>query len=327
MNYLGDFAEDSIVRILFTTHDKEGAAVNPSSPFEVDDFHIYKNSLDEKVSTNGLNISSPFAGLHVLLIDTSNDTGDAGFWVAGAEYFVVAQPDETVDSETVVKVVGSFSIERAGAAIALLKNATYGLSALETLVDGVEGDLTTLLSRIVGTLLAGNHTAQSGDAYAIVNNGTYGNAALETLVDDLETRIGIPSNLGSGATVAANLVDIEGQTDDIGVAGAGLTNINLPDQTMNITGDITGNLSGSVGSVSGGVSIDAAAIDAILDDPIEGTITLRQSLRVMLAYLAGRANGGGTATVNFRDQANTKNRISMAVDSSGNRSAVTLDVT
>ena len=35
----------------------------------------------------------------------------------------------------------------------------------------------------------------------------------------------------------------------IGTAGAGLTNINLPDQTMNITG----NLSGSVGSVTGAV--------------------------------------------------------------------------
>lgn len=46
---------------------------------------------------------------------------------------------------------------------------------------------------------------------------------LDNLVDDLESRLGTPSNLGSGATVAANLVDIEGQTDDIGVAGAGLT--------------------------------------------------------------------------------------------------------
>lgn len=78
-------------------------------------------------------------------------------------------------------------------------------------------------------------------------------ADIEGKVDDLESRLGTPSDLGSGATVAANLVDIESQTDDIGVAGAGLTNINLPDQTMNITGNITGNLSGSVGSVTGAV--------------------------------------------------------------------------
>lgn len=46
---------------------------------------------------------------------------------------------------------------------------------------------------------------------------------IEGKVDDLETRLGTPSNLGSGATVAANLADIEAQTDDIGAAGAGLT--------------------------------------------------------------------------------------------------------
>jgi len=52
------------------------------------------------------------------------------------------------------------------------------------------------------------------------------------------------------ASIAAILVD----TAEIGVAGAGLTNINLPDQTM----DITGNLSGSVGSVTG---LTAANLD------------------------------------------------------------------
>lgn len=36
----------------------------------------------------------------------------------------------------------------------------------------------------------------------------------------------------------------------IGAAGAGLTNIDLPNQTMDITGNITGNLSGSVGSLT-----------------------------------------------------------------------------
>ena len=60
------------------------------------------------------------------------------------------------------------------------------------------------------------------------------------------TRLGAPA----GASVSADIAVIEGQTDDIGVAGAGLTNINLPNQTMDITGDITGNVSGSVGSVT-----------------------------------------------------------------------------
>lgn len=49
----------------------------------------------------------------------------------------------------------------------------------------------------------------------------------------------------------------------IGVAGAGLTNINLPDQTMDITGNITGDLSGSVGSVSGNVTGTIGGLTAV----------------------------------------------------------------
>jgi hypothetical protein len=47
--------------------------------------------------------------------------------------------------------------------------------------------------------------------------------AIDNLVDDLESRVGTPSNFGGGATLSANLSDIEAQTDDIGTAGAGLT--------------------------------------------------------------------------------------------------------
>ena len=53
----------------------------------------------------------------------------------------------------------------------------------------------------------------------------------------------------TGEVISAILTD----TAEIGAAGAGLTNINLPNQTMDIVGNITGNLSGSVGSVTGNV--------------------------------------------------------------------------
>lgn len=72
---------------------------------------------------------------------------------------------------------------------------------------------------------------------------------------------------------AAVLLD----TAEIGTAGAGLTNINLPNQTMDITGSITGNLSGSVGSVTGAVGsvtadvgITATAVDNIWDEVLDG---------------------------------------------------------
>lgn len=109
-------------------------------------------------------------------------------------------------------------------------DSLYGTTALSTYAGGDTSGTTTLLSRVVGTLASGTHTPQTGDAFARLGAPAGASVsadllAIDNFVDDLESRIGTPSNLGSGATLAANLVDIEAQTDDIGVAGAGLTNI------------------------------------------------------------------------------------------------------
>lgn len=116
MEYLGDYKEDATVNIYFTTHDGTGAPVAPLSGFDLDDFRIYKGSSNaQKTTTNGLSIASPFdsvTGLHCLAIDTSNDTGDASFWVVGNDYTVVLLPDtETVGGVAVTKVLGQFSID------------------------------------------------------------------------------------------------------------------------------------------------------------------------------------------------------------------------
>ena len=149
--------------------------------------------------------------------------------------------------------------------------------------------------------------------------------------------------------------DIETDTAEIGTAGAGLTNINLPDQTMNITGDITGSLSGSVGSVTGAVgsvasggitaaSIAADAIgaselaadaaneiaDALLDrtDGVETGLTLRGAMRLQAAVLAGKVSGAGTASEIFRNAvADSKARITATTDPNGNRTTIVADTT
>lgn len=74
-----------------------------------------------------------------------------------------------------------------------------------------------------------------------------------------------------------------------------------------------------------------AKTDNLPSDPVgastvvEGTITVQQALRVLLAAMAGKASGGGTTSVIFRDTTDSKDRITATVDSDGNRSAVTLD--
>lgn len=72
-----------------------------------------------------------------------------------------------------------------------------------------------------------------------------------------------------------------------------------------------------------------ALADAILDRAagVETGRTLRQSLRLMLASLAGKLSGAATTTVTIRDTNDTKDRILATVDSNGNRTATTYDVT
>lgn len=62
-----------------------------------------------------------------------------------------------------------------------------------------------------------------------------------------------------------------------------------------------------------------------LDEEIEAGITMRQMLRIMAAALAGKVSGAGTGTEVFRNVSDTKNVITATVDSSGNRTAITLD--
>ncbi len=118
MSYIGDYAEDSTIRLDLTSHASAGGPIAPSSAFEASDFKIFKNdSATAKTTTNGITVTSTFAsitGLHHVAIDTSDDTGDAGFWEKGADYLVVLDPDETVDSQNVLKHWNFSIANRAG---------------------------------------------------------------------------------------------------------------------------------------------------------------------------------------------------------------------
>lgn len=110
--------------------------------------------------------------------------------------------------------------------------STGGEAGVDWANVGTQGSSVNLSATTVNlvntlTTYTGN-TPQTGDAFARLGAPAGASVsadilAIDNFVDDLESRLGTPSNLGSGATISANLVDIEGQTDDIGVAGAGLT--------------------------------------------------------------------------------------------------------
>ena len=87
-----------------------------------------------------------------------------------------------------------------------------------------------------------------------IENRSMGQPAGATLAAD------VAALKAETALIVGDTVDIQTQ---VGTAGAGLTNINLPNQTMDIVGDITGNLSGSVGSVTGAVGSVTGAVGSV----------------------------------------------------------------
>ena len=76
-----------------------------------------------------------------------------------------------------------------------------------------------------------------------------------------------------------------------------------------------------------GYSLSAAGIDAIHDEIVDGTLTLRQAIMLIKASTAGESTGGATATLTFRDHADTKARLTVTVDPNGNRTNVVTDTT
>lgn len=245
--YLGDFNPGDTVRFMWSSNNSSGASITRATNGTIS---VYQN-LNTTQTTTGVTDTEDFdtlTGIHAVAIDTS---ADATFYAAARD-FVVVLSAATIDGQTVNAVLAHFSIRnRSG-------NVTHwlGTAAATPTVAGVpEVDVTHLVgvaqsatdlkdfaddgydpstNKVQGVVLTDTvttytgNTPQTGDAFARLGAPAGASVsadilAIDNFVDDLESRLGTPSNLGSGATIAANLVDIEGQTDDIGAAGAGLT--------------------------------------------------------------------------------------------------------
>jgi hypothetical protein len=64
----------------------------------------------------------------------------------------------------------------------------------------------------------------------------------------------------------------------------------------------------------------------ILDSDIETNYSLKDTLRLILSSTAGKLSGASSTSISIRDVNDTKNRIVATVDSSGNRTSLTYDV-
>lgn len=148
----------------FSSDDPSASVAN--SGIAVTDIEVYKNGVATTrasdagyvlLDTDGINFAG-HVGIGGFSIDIDNDT-DAGFFAAGQEYDVVLA-SITVDGATINFHAGSFSIERAGGVLALLKG-TNSLSDIEGKVDtltttvGTAGDGLTAIPAAVDWLDGG----------------------------------------------------------------------------------------------------------------------------------------------------------------------------
>lgn len=76
---------------------------------------------------------------------------------------------------------------------------------------------------------------------------------------------------------------------------------------------------------SGAAPTEAQIAAAVMQYVVEAGWTTEEMLRVFAAVLAGKISGAGTGTEVFRGVNDDKNRVTATVDSSGNRTNLTLD--
>ncbi len=285
MMQLGDFIAGDAINFKFTT-SVDGL---PTSLLGSPVISVYKtNSTTQSVT--GVTLSVDFdsvTGLNHVNITT---VSDGTFYAAACDFDVVITTGTVGSVDQAGVVVGHFSI------------ANRSTSAIKTKTDFLP-------------------SATAGAAGGVFIAGT--NAAT-TITTGLTTAIvgNITGNLsGSVGSVTGAVGSVTGAVGSVtGAVGS-------------VTGAV-GSVTGAVGSVTSGVTLAANAVsaaalaadavDEILDDTIgDGTITVRQALRIMIAALAGKVSGAGTTSVVIRNLADSANVISATVDADGNRSAVT----
>src|SRR3990167_2983019 len=176
-------------------------------------------------------------------------------------------------------------------------NATHVNSTAQT-----AGDLAALITTVddfldteVAAILADTNELQidwvDGGRLDLILDARASQTSVDTIDNFLDTEIGSPSDFGSGASLAKNLVDIEAQTDDIGALGAGLTAV-----PWNATWDA---------EVQSEVD---DALDTIVADsvPADGTRpTFEQALYMIVQFLTERAVSATTLTVKKVDGSTT----------------------
>lgn len=175
-------------------------------------------------------------------------------------------------------------------------NANLGLQIAAT--PSASGDISNALMQII-----------VGISAALSAQGLITTAQMSILSD-------MVANLSAGGSITtAELSIIIGMTANLTASGSISPNLTT---LLGMFADIS--------SVTE-LSPEGLAASLLDNNDIETGYSMRESLRLILSALAGKVSGAGTSTITIRDINDTNNRIVATVDSNGNRTDVTKDVT
>jgi hypothetical protein len=178
-------------------------------------------------------------------------------------------------------------------------------------------------------------TAVSDVETLVATRATPAQVATELATYDGPTKAELDAAVAPLAT-AANLATVAGYLDTEIAAILADTNelqtdwanggrLDLLIDAIKAKTDLVPAAPAAVGDIPTAAANAAALMD--LANGIETSITPRQALRLILAASAGKLSGAATTTIVIRNVGDSKDRLTATVDSSGNRSAVTVDAT
>lgn len=208
---------------------------------------------------------------------------------------------------TISKNGGAFGNPSAGAT-----------NAVEISVGSYYVDLSTTDTGTLGPVIVRGAVATVDDVFVhfYVVAATAEIAAIKAKTDNLPSDPADASDVaGAFSTVNGTLATIAGYLDTE-IAAIKAKTDNLPGSPAAV---------GSAMTLTSGERNSIATAHLDLTDGVETGVTVRQKDRTVLAACAGKADGLGSSTAHYRDQADGKNRITATVDADGNRSAITLD--
>jgi hypothetical protein len=330
MYYKGDYpTSHTAVTMPWDSFAAATGAPSATTNFAAGDIQIYKDGgVTQRSSSAGITVTTSFdsnTGLQMIVIDLSDNT-DAGFYAAGHEYDV-AVADVTIDSQTVRFWVGSFSIERAGGVLALLKAGTAKVDVTKWLTGTIPAVTTTGVPLVDAKYLNGTlNTGRDIGASVLLSTGT-GTGQLDF----------------TSGVVKANLAQILGTalTETAGLLAGGFKkffNIASPAATMdhgvlvdtvttattatNLTnaptaGDLTATMKTSVTTAATAATPIAASVTGAVGSVtgniggnLLGTLTSTERNAISDAYIARNiAGGSSTGRINKQILALQRNKV------------------